>query len=69
LITRDDGQLEVNDGHQRLATLMILIAAIRDVFLSINDEKAAGLIEDDFLFTTDRKTHETFPAEAKFSGP
>jgi hypothetical protein len=61
LVTRDDGQLEVNDGQQRLATSMILIAAIRDYFLSIKDEKTASLIEDDFLFTTDRKSHDTFP--------
>ena len=38
-------RFEVNDGQQRLATSTILIAAIRDYFLSSNDEKTASLIE------------------------
>lgn len=56
-----DGGLEVNDGQQRLATSMILLAAIRDYFLKSNDEKTAAIIESDFLLSRNRRTHEVEP--------
>ncbi len=51
-------KLEVNDGQQRLATSTILIAAIRDYFLASTDGETARLVENEYLFSTDRKTHE-----------
>jgi hypothetical protein len=52
---------EVFDGQQRLATSMILIAAIRDYFFRNSDEKTAGLIEAESLYSEDRETHEMQP--------
>jgi Protein of unknown function DUF262/Protein of unknown function (DUF1524) len=51
-------KLEINDGQQRMATSTILIAAIRDYFLHNSDEKTAAIIENNHLFSTDRRTHE-----------
>jgi hypothetical protein len=52
-------RVEVNDGQQRLATSMILIAAIRDYFHKSGDDKSAQLTEEAYLFSTDRKSHQT----------
>jgi len=52
------GKTYVYDGQQRLATSMILIAAIRDRFLKDKDERTADLIEQESLVSEDRKTHE-----------
>lgn len=54
-------QTFVFDGQQRIATTMILIAAIRDQFLQFNIEKTAGNIERDSLFSEDRETNEETP--------
>jgi hypothetical protein len=61
IVRGQDGQLEVNDGQQRLATSMILLAAIRDYFLRSNDTKTAEVIESQFLFSTDRRTLDVEP--------
>ena len=61
LIKATDGRLEVNDGQQRLATSVILLAAIRDYFARIGDKKTSELVERDFLLSVDRKTHELLP--------
>jgi hypothetical protein len=61
VVSKDDGVSEVNDGQQRLATSMILIAAIRDHFLTLNDAKTADLVEAESLVSEDRKTHERTP--------
>lgn len=50
--------IEVFDGQQRLATSMILIAAMRDYFLRSGDTKTAQRIEEDSLFSEHRRTHE-----------
>jgi hypothetical protein len=55
---------EVADGQQRLATISILLAAIRDYFLSKGKEKLANSIESDFLFKVDRNTEDS---EARLS--
>lgn len=62
VIRSDDGkQTFVFDGQQRLATTMILIAAIRDEFLNLKDEAAAGRTERATLFSEDRETGEPSP--------
>jgi hypothetical protein len=47
---------EVFDGQQRLATTMILIAAIRDYFLQSGDAKTARIISERSLYSEDRET-------------
>lgn len=61
LTSGDEGLPEVTDGQQRLATTMILLAAIRDYFYQQGDSKRAGAIEADYLTTTDVKTTEREP--------
>jgi hypothetical protein len=61
LTTNDEGNPEVCDGQQRLATTTILIAAIRDYFLGRKDERRAISIESEFLSTIDRDTTATVP--------
>lgn len=56
-----DGQLEVSDGQQRLATSTILLAAIRDYFAVQSDDELASSIEQDFLFNFDREAREKLP--------
>lgn len=48
----------IYDGQQRLATTMILIAAIRDYFFSHDDSETARLIEEESLISKTRRTHE-----------
>jgi len=55
-----DGSLEVADGQQRLATITILLAAIRDYFLSRHEEMLVTSLEG-FLFTIVRETREKNP--------
>ncbi len=55
------GVTYIYDGQQRLATTMILIAAIRDQFCELNDEDSAAGTEKNFLMSQDRKTHEASP--------
>ncbi len=47
---------EVFDGQQRLATTMILIAAIRDYFFRSGDPATAQVIADESLYSTNRKS-------------
>jgi hypothetical protein len=61
LTTSADGNPEVCDGQQRLATTTILIAAIRDYFHSRKDTKRVSSLEHDYLFSTDVATTETVP--------
>jgi len=55
-----DGSLEVADGQQRLATITILLAAIRDYFVSRHEEMLVTSLEG-FLFTIVRETREKNP--------
>ena len=55
-----DGDLEIADGQQRLATTTILLAAIRDYFHSRNDQSMVGDLET-FLHTFVRDTREYNP--------
>jgi hypothetical protein len=61
LVKSSDGSLEVNDGQQRLATSVILLAAIRDYFFRLNNVKTSTSIEREFLVSMDRETHEEVP--------
>lgn len=52
---------EVVDGQQRLATITILLSAIRDYFLSHRDIDTADLLERRFLLTRHIRTLEIIP--------
>jgi hypothetical protein len=52
------GKTYIYDGQQRLATTMILVAAIRDHFLATGDEESARLTEEESLISTHRRTHD-----------
>jgi len=60
-ISKSDGSLEVVDGQQRLATVSLLLAAIRDGFQGIDDYQRADHIEMQYLCTRDLKTMEAAP--------
>jgi len=51
------GATYIYDGQQRLATTMILVAAIRDFFHKSDDEKTSWIIENESLISSDRRTH------------
>lgn len=53
--------LNVIDGQQRLATTCIMLAAIRDTFLSIGRTRDAESIEKDFLWRWDREAGTDVP--------
>jgi uncharacterized protein with ParB-like and HNH nuclease domain len=61
IVAKDnDRNLEVVDGQQRLATVSILLGAIRDYFYETGDTERAKDIEG-FLLTRDRRTQEIQP--------
>ncbi len=51
--TEHSGVLEVVDGQQRLATVTIILAQIRDYFLSQGEEERAATLERDYLLKRD----------------
>lgn len=52
---------EVVDGQQRLATIAILISAIRDHLADIGDEERAIDIQNSYLSKRDRRSQEVVP--------
>jgi hypothetical protein len=59
-IPRQGEVLEVVDGQQRLATTVLLLAAIRD-YLRGRDDFLVGSIDDDFLAHRDRTSRALVP--------
>jgi uncharacterized protein with ParB-like and HNH nuclease domain len=51
----------VLDGQQRLGTTVILLAAIRDYFISVQDIERANSVEQQYLLTRSRRTQERVP--------
>jgi hypothetical protein len=49
----EKGQIEVADGQQRSATVSVLIAAIRDYLIELNDSAGALQYQGDLLLTYD----------------
>lgn len=61
VVAKTDGRLEVFDGQQRLATTVILLAAIRDYYRATGDEQRANIVEPNYLMSTDLGTLEQQP--------
>lgn len=59
--TEHSGILEVVDGQQRLATVAIIIAQIRNYLLSIGERERANTLETDYLLKRDLRTQEALP--------
>jgi hypothetical protein len=57
----DQGIPEVVDGEQRLATITILLAAIRDYFDEIGQRQRGDDIHQPFLVSRDRRSQEMNP--------
>ena len=56
-----DDVLEVADGQQRLATVTMILTAIRNRWAKANDIVRVGAVESQFLFKVDVRTKETVP--------
>lgn len=56
-----DQNFQIVDGQQRLATTTILLAAIRDYFVSLGDQDRAGAIEREFLLDKEIEFMEIIP--------
>lgn len=60
-IQKTDNSLEVVDGQQRLATISLLLAAIRDGFTEGKDRARAQHVETHYLCSRDLKSMEAAP--------
>ncbi len=60
-IQKSDNSLDVVDGQQRLATVSLLLAAIRDGFAAAKDAARAQHVETHYLCSRDLKTMEAVP--------
>ena len=56
-----DGKHDVVDGQQRLTTISLLVAAIKDIFATKGDHEVVVSVKGDYLANTDRKTKEKEP--------
>lgn len=60
-IQRADNSLDVVDGQQRLATVSLLLAAIRDGFAAASDAQRAQHVETNYLCSRNLKSMEALP--------
>lgn len=60
-IPQGDGELEVVDGQQRLATTALLLAAIRDYLKAHGAQDVADSVDTDFLWVFHRERRERIP--------
>jgi len=58
LTVADNGFLEIADGQQRMATTTMILAAIRDYYRDAGKSDTYKSIENDYLFSYDRKQGE-----------
>lgn len=58
LTVGDDDVLEIADGQQRLATATMVLSAIRDYFREKGNSDSYKSVEQEFLFSYDRKEGE-----------
>lgn len=58
---QSDKRYEVVDGQQRLTTVSLLIAAIKDIFKRDGDDDVVVSVKTEFLASTDRKSREKEP--------
>ncbi|WP_018985962.1 DUF262 domain-containing protein [Methylophilus methylotrophus] len=58
---QSEKRYEVVDGQQRLTTVSLLIAAIKDIFKREGDEDVVTSVKTEFLASTDRKSREKEP--------
>lgn len=61
VIPTNEGRLMVVDGQQRLATSLILLAAIRDFYDSSGDPTGARIFENDYILSRHHHTKEERP--------
>lgn len=61
LTQSDGGSLEVSDGQQRLATITILLARMRDYFIGTDKQKKARSLDHSYLRDIDLTTEDTVP--------
>lgn len=62
VLTKTSGdELEIADGQQRLATVTMILAHIRDYYRSIGDNDSANSLESEYLFKYARRAKEILP--------
>ncbi len=60
-VNAEADRFEVVDGQQRLATLTVLLAAVRDYFCFREDEDRVSDIERDYLMRRERRSQQVIP--------